>query len=204
MGSQYGPILMFAELSPKAAEIVAHTRTLLESGGYNSFSYADISAHVHISKASIHHHFPSKVDLVREVVARYRAEAREGLALLERQLADPLAELNAYADYWSTCIVGGTSSFCIGAMLATELPTIPAEVALEVRGHFEDLTAWLTSNLERGAAKGQFHLQSSPSIEAKVFMSSVHGAMLAARGLSDPHAFESLVQVSLKRLTLNA
>jgi TetR/AcrR family transcriptional repressor of nem operon len=195
---------MYAELSPKAAEIVTLTRSLLEVGGYNSFSYADISARVHISKASIHHHLPSKANLVREVVARYRAEARDGLAMLDRQLADPAAELNAYANYWSTCIQKGTSSFCICALLAAELPTIPAEVAVEVQGHFEDLTAWLTSIMERGAAKGQFRLESSPLIEAKSFLSSVYGAMLAARGLGDPGVFESLVGVSIKRLTQNA
>lgn len=151
--------LLDMELSPKAVEIIAHARSLLEAGGYNGFSYADISARVHISKASIHHHFPSKAELVRVVVARYREEAREGMALLDRQLADPLAELNAYVDYWSTCIREGTSSFCICALLAVELPTIPQEVAEEVRGHFEDLTAWLTSILTKGKAKGQLHLQ---------------------------------------------
>jgi TetR/AcrR family transcriptional repressor of nem operon len=69
-------------------------------------SAADVSARVNISKASIHHHFPSKADLVRTVVELYRAEAREGLALLDRQLDDPLQELNAYVDYWSSCIAG--------------------------------------------------------------------------------------------------
>lgn len=64
--------LLDMELSPKAVEIIAHARSLLEAGGYNGFSYADISARVHISKASIHHHFPSKAELVRVVVARYR------------------------------------------------------------------------------------------------------------------------------------
>lgn len=192
---------MNVELSPKAAEIVAHARSLLEAGGYNSFSYADISARVHISKASIHHHFPSKTELVRVVVARYREEAREGMAALEQQLADPLAELNAYADYWSTCIRGGTSSFCICAMLAMELPTIPSEIADEVRQHFQDLTAWLTSVLKKGKAKGQFHLQGSPAIEAKAFMAAVHGAMLAARGSDDPQTFETLVRLSIDKLT---
>ncbi|MGM3273860.1 TetR/AcrR family transcriptional regulator [Ralstonia sp. 24A2] len=192
---------MNVELSPKAAEIVAHARSLLEAGGYNSFSYADISARVHISKASIHHHFPSKTELVRVVVARYREEAREGMAALDQQLADPLAELNAYADYWSTCIRGGTSSFCICAMLAMELPTIPGEIADEVRGHFQDLTAWLTSVLKKGKAKGQFHLQGSPAIEAKALMAAVHGAMLAARGSGDPQTFQALVRLAIDRLT---
>lgn len=192
---------MNVELSPKAAEIVAHARSFLEAGGYNSFSYADISARVHISKASIHHHFPSKIELVRVVVARYREEAREGMAALDQQLADPLAELNAYADYWSTCIRGGTSSFCICAMLAMELPTIPSEIADEVRGHFQDLTAWLTSVLKKGKAKGQLRLQGSPAIEAKAFMAAVHGAMLAARGSGDPQTFQALVRLAIDRLT---
>lgn len=34
---------MYAELSPKAAEIMALAQSLLETGGYNGFSYADIS-----------------------------------------------------------------------------------------------------------------------------------------------------------------
>lgn len=195
---------MKAALSPKAAEIVGYTRTLLETGGYNGFSYADLAARVNISKASIHHHFPSKAELVRVVVALYRAEARDGLAMLDRQLADPLRELHAYVDYWSTCIAGGSASFCICAMLAAELPLLPAEIAVEVRGHFEDLTAWLSSVLEKGAAMGQFHLQGAVVDEARAFMASVHGAMLAARGLSDPQTFQALGLLSIARLTRGA
>ena len=157
-------------LSPKAAEIVSHTRTLLETGGYNGFSYADIAVRVNISKASIHHHFPSKAELVQVVVALYRAEARQGLAVLDRQLDDPLKELNAYVDYWSTCIRGGTSSFCICAMLAAELPLLPAQIVEEVRGHFDDLTSWLTAVLLKGAATGQLHLQGPAADEARAFI----------------------------------
>ncbi|WP_411850779.1 TetR/AcrR family transcriptional regulator [Stenotrophomonas sp. LGBM10] len=188
-------------LSPKALEIIAQARTLLETGGYNGFSYADIAVRVNISKASIHHHFPTKAELVRTVVALYRAEAREGLALLDRQLADPLQELNAYVDYWSTCIRGGTSSFCICAMLAAEMPLLPEEIVDEVRGHFDDLTAWLTTVLESGATKGQLRLQGPAAHEARAFMASVHGAMLAARGFADPTTFQTLGQLSIARLT---
>ena len=81
---------MDTELSPKAAEIVACARSLLAAGGYNGFSYADISESVRISKASIHHHFPSKAELVQTVVARYREEARTGMATLERQIPEAL------------------------------------------------------------------------------------------------------------------
>ncbi|HEY0207775.1 TetR/AcrR family transcriptional regulator [Acerihabitans sp.] len=192
---------MNTELSPKATEIVMHAKLLLAAGGYNSFSYADISERVHISKASIHHHFPSKAELVRVVVARYREEARVGMAMLDSQVSDPLAELHAYTDYWSTCIYEGTSSFCICAMLAAELLTIPGLVAEEVRGHFQDQTIWLGTILQKGAAQGQFRLWDSPVVEAGTFMATVHGAMLAARAYGDPQTFQAIVRPAISKLT---
>ena len=192
---------MTIELSPKAAEIAAHTRALLVAGGYNSFSYADLAERVGITKASIHHHFPSKAALVQTVVARYREEARQGLASLERQFDDPLSELNAYADYWAGCIRSGEHPFCICAMLATEMPTIPEDVAAEVRAHFHDLNTWLASVLKRGVGAGQFHLLNSPAISARSFMAVVHGAMLVARALDDPKSFAAIVQPAILKLT---
>ncbi|WP_457154700.1 TetR/AcrR family transcriptional regulator, partial [Mesorhizobium sp. P5_C1] len=49
-------------------QILSSARNFIVSGGYNGFSYADIAEVVGIRKASIHHHFPSKVDLVRTLV----------------------------------------------------------------------------------------------------------------------------------------
>ena len=194
-------MLMDTELSPKAAEIVTCARSLLAAGGYNSFSYANISESVRISKASIHHHFPSKADLVQTVIARYREEARTGMAALERQISDPAAQLQAYTEYWAACIRDSSLPFCICAMLAAELPAIPSAVADEVRGHFSDLAAWLASVLAKGASQGAFSLQASPEAEAMAFMATVHGAMLSARAHGDPKVFVQIVQPLLRRLT---
>jgi TetR/AcrR family transcriptional repressor of nem operon len=187
--------------SPKAVEIASYARKLLSEGGYNSFSYADISAQVRISKASIHHHYPSKAQLVQQVVQQYREEACEGMKALARTLGDPLAELAGYVEYWSACIRSGTSSFCICAMLAAELPSLPGEIALEVRGHFEDLSGWLAAVMKRGVAQGQLRLVGSPADEAKAFMATVHGAMLSARAFGEPKMFLSIVQPSIDRIT---
>lgn len=192
---------MEAELSPRATEIIARARTLLVAGGYNGFSYADISESVQISKASIHHHFPSKAELVQTVVRRYRDEAQKGLAAIQSSISDPLAQLQAYTGYWEACIRDGSSSFCICAMLAAELPAIPEQVADEVRGHFCDLAAWLASVLESGAAKGVFRLRAAPEPEAMALMATVHGAMLSARALGDPDVFATIVEASVGRLT---
>ena len=197
------PSFMIAELSPRAIEIAEHARQLLAAGGYNGFSYADLSERVGIGKASIHHHFPSKTDLVLTVVMRHRQQSKEGLAALQRHIGDdPLAQLKAYADYWARCIRDGSSTMCICAMLAAECPMIPPEIADEVQGYFQDLTAWIAGVLKQGASKGQLRVQGNALVEAQTFMSTVHGAMLTARALGDPKSFQNIAQAAIGRLSL--
>jgi TetR/AcrR family transcriptional regulator, transcriptional repressor for nem operon len=188
------------ELSPKAQEIAARARALLTAGGYHSFSYADLAAQVNITKASIHHHFPSKAQLVKTVVMQHREQMMQGLARLERQVDDPVAALNAYVDHWAECIRTSAPPFCINAMLATELPTVPEEVAVEVRAHFEGLSAWLESVLKKGVRLGRFQLRQDAASEARSLMAVVHGAMLVARALGDARTFHAIVQPAVRAL----
>lgn len=180
------------ERSPKAREIMANTRQLLTAGGYKSFSYADLAERVGIRKASIHHHFPGKEDLVKAVVQEYRAEAQAEMAAMDQQINDPLVKVRGYADFWSACIKDGSSPFCICVMLAVELPTLPVEIAAEVTGHFSDLSDWLTSLLRAGEAQGIFQLNETAQAEARALMAGIHGAMLAARAFNNPQVFDQI------------
>ena len=187
-------------LSDTAQDILRCARSLIIAGGYNGFSYADISQVVGIRNASIHHHFPSKSDLVRTLVAQYRDEAQAGIAALERNVSEPGERLRAYAGYWEACITDATAPFCVCALLASQIPVLPEEVALEVLAHFRALSAWLASVLERGAKEGRFQLKGTAKSEAEVFMATVHGAMLSARAYGDPKMFGAVVNPVLKRL----
>lgn len=186
-------------LQTKADEILRCARALIIRGGYNSFSYADISNVVGIRNASIHHHFPSKSDLVRKLVAQYREEAATGLAELERNVSDPLEQLRAYVGYWESCIADGTHPFCVCALLASEIPVLPEAVALEVRAHFQRLSNWLASVLERGAAQGRLSLNGTAKDNAELFMATVHGAMLSARAYGDAATFGAITRPLLER-----
>jgi TetR/AcrR family transcriptional regulator, transcriptional repressor for nem operon len=190
-----------SNISTTSDSILACARSLILAGGYNVFSYADIAGVVGIRKASIHHHFPSKVDLVRTLLVRYREEADTGIANLERNVSDPLDQLRAYTRYWETCITDATAPFCVCALLANELPVLPQEVALEVRAYFRSLSAWLTSVLERGVQQGRLQLVKAPRVEAEVFMATVHGAMLSARAYGDPKMFGLITAPLLERLS---
>ncbi|KAA1184727.1 TetR/AcrR family transcriptional regulator [Rhizobium tropici] len=182
-------------------EILASARTLIMGGGYNGFSYADIADVVGIRKASIHHHFPSKADLVRTLVIRYREDAELGVAALQSNVQNPLELLKTYAGHWSKCIEDASRPFCVCALLASELPALPAEVAAEVKAFFRFISTWLTSVMERGANDGTLKLSSEPSVEAEIFMASVHGAMLSARAYGAPEVFATILAPTLQRLS---
>ena len=192
-----------SNLSTTSDEILDCARSLIVAGGYNGFSYADIAEAVGIRKASIHHHFPSKVDLVRTLVARYRGEAVAGLSKLELQASDPLDQLRFYLGYWEACIADANAPFCVCALLASQLPVLPEPIGLEVRAHFLSLSKWLTAVLERGAQNGQLKLTNTPHAEAEAFMATVHGAMLSARAYGDAKAFVVATGPLLQRLAQN-
>ncbi|MFZ4876298.1 TetR/AcrR family transcriptional regulator [Janthinobacterium sp. Mn2066] len=179
--------------------ILQCAQTLVIAGGYNGFSYADIAKVIGIRNASIHHHFASKAMLVQSLVQQYREAARAGIEHLERSIADPMAQLRAYVGYWEQCIADPASSFCVCAMLAAEMPILPAEIALEVKTHFRMLSAWLASVLERGKLQGTIRLHGAPQVEAEIFMATVHGAMLSARACEDAAMFGLIVNPMLAR-----
>ncbi|ARP86381.1 hypothetical protein [Bordetella genomosp. 9] len=78
---------------------------------------------------------------------------------------------------------------------------IPKAVADEVRAYFEDLIAWPATVSQQGSAKKQFKLRDDAAVEARTFMSTVHGAMLTARALDDPETFACISRAAIERLT---
>jgi TetR/AcrR family transcriptional repressor of nem operon len=193
-----------SNLTNTSDEILASAQTLITTGGYNGFSYADIASVVGIRKASIHHHFPTKADLVRVLVIRYREEAETGMAAIAQDIPDPAELLQAYVGYWTQCIGDNSRPFCVCALLAGEAPALPPEVAVEVRAYFKSLASWLTEALERGVAEGVFVLADSPNEEAEALMATVHGAMLSARAYGDPKIFGVILTPTLRRLLARA
>lgn len=184
-----------------AQRILDTAQHLIVQRGYHGFSYADIAEVVNVKKPSIHFHFATKAELVRQLLLRYREQVRGGLEGLSSALPDPLGRLRAYAGYWEECIRDDSSPFCLCALLAAELLSLPAEVAGEVKGHFRDLAVWLAGTLEKGEAEGKLLLPRGAVAEAEGFMASVHGAMLSARVYGEADVFASVVGDAIGRLS---
>lgn len=183
-----------------AGQIIDTARHLIMTRGYNGFSYADVAEAVGIRKASIHHHFAAKSDLARAVVEQSRAIIQFQVAQLAEVEPDAATQLRAYAGYWERCILDNSAPFCVAAMLAAELPSLPEDLAGAVRAHFAELTGWLASILEIGVRQGSVVLVRSPAEEADAFMSAIYGAMLSARAFGDPGRFVTITETLLSRV----
>ena len=184
-----------------ADRILQTAHTLISDLGYSAFSYADISDTVHISKASIHHHFPTKANLVVSVLKAHRERFLQSAQSLSQQVDDPFVRLQAYVQHWEGCIRDNKEPFCIAALLAAELPSLPEEVRFEVQQHFLELSGWIRQTLEEGVKKRALKLQGTTEDEAQTFMALVHGAMLSARALGSADVFHAATTNALQRIS---
>lgn len=180
--------------SKTAQQILDVAQEMVRSRGYSAFSYADISKQVGIRKASIHYHFPSKDDLVRELVMRYRQGMARQCGLISQSDASPKEQLRQFADLYRKGLAEG--QICLCAMLAADLAVLPETVQAEVRLFFQQTEAWLAELLKRGCEAGDWNCTSAEGevSEAKGLIALLQGAQLIARSEADcDQAFERIV-----------
>ncbi|WP_026035939.1 TetR/AcrR family transcriptional regulator [Cupriavidus sp. BIS7] len=183
-----------------ASRIIAAGRQLIMRRGYSGFSYADIAEAIDIKKASIHHHFPAKTDLVIAVLNEWRNAFDADVASLDASGANAVAQLRAYIGHWERCIADDTAPFCVAGMLGAELPSLPEEVAQVVKTFFDNLTSWIEQVLESGVKSDLIKLDSSVRTEAATLVSLVYGAMLAARAYGNVALFKDVTEGAVERL----
>jgi TetR/AcrR family transcriptional regulator, transcriptional repressor for nem operon len=193
-----GKMTVAGELT--ADRIIAAGRQLIMRRGYSGFSYADIAEAIDIRKASIHHHFPAKTDLVIAVLNEWQEAFDADVASLQASGADVIAQLRAYIGHWERCIADDTAPFCVAGMLGAELPSLPEAVAQAVKAFFDNLTSWLKQVLESGVKNGLIKVDSSVQTEAATLVSLVYGAMLAARVYSNVALFKDVTEGAVERL----
>ncbi|MEZ2347249.1 TetR/AcrR family transcriptional regulator [Terriglobus sp. RCC_193] len=184
-----------------ADRILSSARQLMTERGYSAFSYADIADAIGITKASIHFHYATKAALAVAVLRAHRQGLVQSMETLDTNFPNPAQRLQTYVKYWEGCIRDRSISFCVAALLAAELPSLPDKVQAEVRLHFQDLAAWIQRTMVAGAQHGSIRLESSIESEAQLFMATVHGAMLSARVSGNCEVFQLATDAALKRIT---
>jgi len=185
-----------------AGRILDIAERLVQTRGYNGFSYADISSELRIRNASVHYHFPSKTDLGRRLVARYRENFMAALARLDREHADTGKRLKAYTALW-TKVLRDRDRMCLCGMMAADLATLPKSVRAEIRRFFDENETWLVRVLREGQKAGALRLSGTPEVEARLMTTGLEGGMLVARSYGEIRRFEEIADRLLAGLGIS-
>src|SRR5215468_2412314 len=114
--------------------ILDAAQELIQRIGANAMSYQHISDAVGIRKASIHHHFPAKEDLLEAVIRRYSDRFFGWLEEIASARATAPVKLQRYiALFEATLETGRHDKACPIGMLGAELATLGEESAALVQ-----------------------------------------------------------------------
>ncbi|MEM0980779.1 MAG: TetR/AcrR family transcriptional regulator [Cyanobacteria bacterium P01_H01_bin.58] len=180
-----------------AQHILDVAQDMVRNRGYSAFSYADIAKQVGIRKASIHYHFPSKDELVRELVKQYREGMARSCQLITRSDVPLDQQLVQFANLYRSGLE--QDQICLCAMLAADFAVLPQPIQDEIQTFFRETEAWLTNLLMQGCKAELWHCQPSVEQEAQGLIAMLQGAQLLARSsASSTNSFEQLVYPLLK------
>jgi TetR/AcrR family transcriptional regulator, transcriptional repressor for nem operon len=181
-----------------ASRILDVAERLVQSRGFNGFSYADVASELGISKASLHYHFAGKAELGEALIERYAARFAAALEEIDRGGADAPGKLDAYARLYADVL--REKRMCLCGMLAADYDTLPQPMRSAVIRFFDENEAWLTRVLEQGDAEGSLPLGGSASEAAQAIIGGLEGAMLIARPYGDVRRFQAAAARLLQSL----
>src|SRR6185295_15324052 len=110
-------------MAATADRILDIAERLVQTRGFNGFSYADIAQAMKVTKASLHYHYPGKADHGKELIERYERNLMAALAGIDSASKDAREKLRRYAAIYGDVLKG--DRMCLCGMLAAEWGTLP-------------------------------------------------------------------------------
>jgi TetR/AcrR family transcriptional repressor of nem operon len=186
------------EETGRDAAILDVAERLVQTRGFNGFSYADIAGELSVTKASLHYHFPSKADLGRSLIDRYSERFAAALAAIEERGGAPVDALDAYAGLYAD--VFAAHRMCLCGMLAAEYETLPDPMRAAISRFFDLNEAWLARILAKGRRDRSLTFGGTPRETARGIIAGLEGAMLVGRANAADGGFRSAAQRLVRSL----
>jgi len=168
---------------------------LVQTVGYNGFSYADIALELGIRKATIHYYFHTKSELCAGVLRRYRARFRIRVDQSTSVISSPKERLCLYLSFYQEALADGR--LCPCGVLTGELLGLAPEIQAEVRGFFEEQIAWVEAQLIDARAQGELDVKQPARQLAISIFGMIEGGMLLARASDDTGVLAEAIAGSL-------
>jgi TetR/AcrR family transcriptional repressor of nem operon len=184
--------------SDTSQRILDVAEQLVQTRGFNGFSYADIAQALDVTKASLHYHFPAKADLGARLIERYGRNFAAALSAIEQQARRPRDKLRRYVALFEGVLK--QNRMCLCGMLAAEFGTLPEAMRAEMRRFFDENERWLAGVLQQGKKDKTLEFSGSAVEVARAVLDTLEGAMMIARTYGDVGRFRSVSERALKEL----
>lgn len=173
-------------------KILARASDLLQTRGFNGFSYRDISTELGIKNAAIHYHFPSKADLAVTLLENFRLELRQRTrSFMEDDDKPATPQLAAFFDYTMHEFRCDRCICPLGAM-SVDYDQLPQAVRDAADHLVRDSLNWLTRVLTLGRQRGEFDFVGDPRGKAVTLMALLQGARQLGR-IGGPDLVEGVI-----------
>ena len=171
---------------------------LVQTRGYNGFSYADIAEAMRVTKASLHYHFPAKADLGSRLIERYQRNFLAALETIDAEGKDARDKLRRYAAIYEEVL--RDNRMCLCGMLAAEFATLPKPMREEMRHFFDENERWLIAVLQQGKRDKVLQFSGSAADVAQSLIGTLEGAMMIARSYGEVARFRAVSERALGAL----
>ncbi len=188
-----------ADNADTSQRILDIAERLVQTRGFNGFSYADIAGPLRITKASLHYHFPAKAQLGKRLIERYERNFLAALAAIDRGVSDARQKLRRYAAIYSEVL--RDDRMCLCGMLAAEFSTLPKAMRENMKHFFDANEHWLVGVLEQGRKARQLAFTGAARDVARALVGSLEGAMMLARSYGEPARFQVVADRLLAELS---
>src|SRR5689334_5363616 len=158
-------------------------------GGSAALNFRDLGRSVGVKSSTVHYHFPTKSDLLRELAREYTAAFIAALDAGVRRSSSFRQDMLVLVDLFIAAQDEKLSCLC--GMLATEADLLDAPVKHAVNGFFEALQKWViqrtrqrTIRMPGGLATATFAQLLVSLLEGSLLLSRLHAhtsSLTAAR-----------------------
>ncbi len=179
--------IVFMKITTMQEKILNAAENLIQTMGYNAFSYKDIAHAVGIKTSSIHYYYPAKEDLATAVI-EWHLE-RVSVLLDELNANNNLslqAKLLSLVDIVISLTISNDLKMCLGGMLASDVISLPEKVKKKVCIFFDTLERWIRETLskEKKANSSWRNLYTVNDL-AKYLIVQLEGGLLMTRLYKD-------------------
>ena len=174
------------------ARILDAAERIVQSRGFNAFSYGDVAAELNITTAALHYHYPRKTALGAALVTRYSARCASRLRAMDEAGGGTRSKLDGYVGMYAEALAQGR--MCLCGMLTAEYVTLPADMQDAIRVFFEQNEGWLAAVLEQGKAEGCVDFAGCGGDTARMIISGLQGAMLLSMPCGDVERFMTVAR----------